>query len=207
MRGGLRNPQRFLQPTPTSTLTTRRVYTKRAAPVVLATALAAGCTSATTAQPAPSSLPPTLTSSAIAAQVLDAWRAGHVAYAAAIRAMDPHYPALTQTTIDPALRSATAFIATSKAQGILAQGWQDLGSPKVISLTPSTDPRMAVVQSCIHDGLVLINGHTRKPVPGLPGRVTWGFEHTTLRHVEGVGWLVADNVVNQDDKESVCAAH
>lgn len=205
MRSGLRNPQRFPQPTPPPT--TRTVCTQRMAPVVLAATLAAGCTSTTSPHSAPSTSPPALTSSAIDAQVLAAWRAEHAAYAAAIRAMDPHYPGLTQTAIDPALRSATAFIATSKAQGILAQGWQDLGFPRVISLTPSTDPRIAVVQSCIHDGLVLINGHTGRPVPGLPGRVTWGLERTTLRHVEGVGWLVADNVVNQDDKESVCAAH
>lgn len=183
-----------------------RVANKSVATVVIVATLVAACSGGTSARPTPPTSPSPTTSLSVEAQILTAWRAEHTAYAAAVRAMDPRYPALTQTAIDPALRGAVAFITASRAQGIVARGSQDLGSPKVISLTPATDPQTAIVQSCIHDGLVLINGKTGKPVPGLAGQVTWALERTTLRHIEGVGWLVADNVVKQDEKESVCGA-
>ena len=141
----------------------------------------------------------------VEAQVLSAWRAGHEAYAAALRAENPNDPALAQSTINPALQRAVAYIAVVKAQGIVVRGSQDLGAPKVISLTPTTAPTAAVVESCVRGGLILINGKTGKPVPGLSGQATWNFEHTTLKLVEGVGWMVSDNVIKQSLKESVCA--
>jgi hypothetical protein len=136
--------------------------------------------------------------------VLSAWRTGHEAYAGALHALNPHDPALAQSTINPALQRAMAYIAVAKAQGIVVRGSQNLGSPKVISLTPTTDPTTAIVESCVRDGLILLNGRTGKPVPGLAGEATWNFEHTTLTRVEGVGWMVSDNVVKQALKESVC---
>jgi hypothetical protein len=140
----------------------------------------------------------------VEAQVLSAWHAGHEAYADALRALNPRASALAQSTINPALQRAVAYIAVVKAQGIVVRGSQDLGSPKVISLTPTTDPTTAIVESCVRGGLILINGKTGKPVPGLAGEATWNFEHTTLTLVEGVGWMVSDNVVKQALKESVC---
>lgn len=137
--------------------------------------------------------------------MLSAWRAEHEAYADALRALNPNAPALARSAINPVLQRAMAYIAVAKAQGIVVRGTQDLGSPKVISLAPTTDPTTAIVESCVRDGLVLLNGKTDRPVPGLSGQATWNFEHTTLRLVEGVGWMVSDNVVKQDLKESVCA--
>jgi len=174
--------------------------------VIAATVLAAcssGKDSASSGSPSPSVTP----SPAVEAQVIAAWRAEHVAYADALRSLNPNASELAQTAIDPALRRSIAYIAATKAQGIVVRGSEDLGSPKVVSLTPQTDPREAVVESCVHGGLVLINPKSNKPVPGLAGQVTWNFEHTTLRLVEGVGWVVADNVVRQDTKESVCGGH
>jgi hypothetical protein len=99
-----------------------------------------------------------------------------------------------------------AFIAAAKAQGIVVRGSQDLGAPTVVSLNPTAAPDTAVVRACIHDGLVLINGKTGKPVPGTAGQVTFALELTTLKLVEGVGWMVSDNDVKQGLKESVCTA-
>lgn len=172
---------------------------------IIATTVLAACTSEKAA--APSTSPSASASSAteIKAEVIAAWRAEHEAYADALRALNPNDPALAQSAINPALQRAKAYIAVAKAQGIVVRGSQDLGTPKVVSLTPASDPTQAVVESCVRDGLILINGKTDKPVPGLSGQVTWNFEHTILTLVEGVGWMVSDNVVKQDLKESVCA--
>lgn len=167
---------------------------------IVATTTLAACSSGRAAAPSPSPSPSATASLSVEAQVLAAWQAEHVAYADALRNLDPRAPGLAQTAIDPALRRAVAYIAITKAQGIVVRGSQDLGHPRVVSLTPDT----AVVASCVHDGLILLNPKTNKPVPGLAGQVTWNFERTTLRYVEGVGWLVADNVVHQEAKESVC---
>ena len=169
---------------------------------IIAATMLAACSSGRTASPAPSPSPSATVSVSVEVQVLSAWRAEHLAYADALRNLDPRAPGLAETAIDPALRRAVAYIAVTKAQGIIVRGSQNLGNPQVASLTPDT----AVVASCVHDGLILLNPKTNKPVPGLAGQVTWNFERTTLRHVEGVGWLVADNLVHQDAKESVCIA-
>jgi hypothetical protein len=170
----------------------------------LATTLVAACSSGKAAAPSPRP-DPSLTPS-VAAQVLAAWRAEHLAYAEALRALNPNDPALAQTAINPALQRAVAFIATAKAQGIVVRGTQDLGTPTVLELSPTTTPDTAIVRSCIHDALVLINGKTGKPVPGAAGQVTYAAERTTLKLVEGVGWMVSDNDIKQGLKESVCAA-
>ncbi|MDP9164720.1 MAG: hypothetical protein M3O32_01395 [Actinomycetota bacterium] len=140
----------------------------------------------------------------VEAQVLSAWRAEHEAYADALRTLNPRAPALVESAINPVLQQAMAYIAVAKAQGIVVRGSQDLGAPKVISLTPATDPTKAIVESCVRGGLILIDGKTGQPVPGLSGQATWNFERTTLTLVEGVGWMVSDNVVKQSLKESVC---
>ncbi len=173
---------------------------------VLATMLVAACSSGKAAAPGHSPSPSPSLGPAVQAQVLAAWRAEHLAYADALRALNPNDPMLAQTAINPALQRAVAFIATAKAQGIVARGLQDLGSPVVVELSPTTSPDTAIVRSCLHDGLVLINGKTGKPVPGTAGQVTYALEHTTLKLVEGVGWMVSDNDVKQDLKESVCTA-
>ena len=173
--------------------------------VFIAATVMAACSSGKSASPSPTISASPTASATVEGLVLEAWRAEHLAYADALRALNPQLPALAQTAIDPALRRAVAFIATSKAQGIAVRGSQDLGSPKVIDLTPAGAPTTAVVEACVHDGLVLVNGKTGKPVPGSAGQITWAFEHTTLKLIEGVGWMVADNVVKQASKESVCA--
>lgn len=172
---------------------------------VLATMLIAACSSGKAASTSPTQSPDPSPSVSVEAQVLAAWRAEHLAYADALRSLNPTDPALAQTAINPALQRAVAYIAVAKAQGIVVRGSEDLGAPRVVSLTPTADPTEAVVESCVRGGLILINGKTGKPVPGLSGQATWNFEHTTLTLVEGVGWMVSENVVRQSLKESVCA--
>jgi hypothetical protein len=172
----------------------------------LAAAVLAACSSGKAAAP-PSSPSPSVTARrSVESQVLAAWQAEHQAYAEALRALNPTDSSLAASAINPALQRAKAYIAVAKAQGIVVRGSQDLGSPKVTSLTPAGAPTEAVVESCVHDGLVLIDGKTGKPVPGLSGETTWNLEHTTLTLVAGVGWMVSDNVVKQSLQESVCAA-
>lgn len=171
----------------------------------LAATLLAACSSGKAATPPASPSPSVTPGSSVASEVLTAWRTGHEAYANALRALNPNDPALAASTINPALQRAVAYIAVAKAQGIVVRGSQDLGSPEVTSLTPAAAPTEATVESCVHDGLVLLNGKTGEPVPGLSGQATWNFEHTTLTLVEGVGWVVSDNVVKQSLKDSVCA--
>ena len=173
---------------------------------VLATMLIAACSSGKAAAPRPSPSPSPSPSVNVEAQVLSAWHAEHEAYADALRTLNPRAPALAQSAINPALQRAVAYIAVVKAQGIVVRGSQDLGSPKVISLAPPSAPTEAIVESCVRDGLVLLNGKNGRPVPGLSGQTTWNFERTTLTLVEGVGWMVSDNVVKQSLKESVCTA-
>jgi hypothetical protein len=170
---------------------------------IVATMTFAACSAGTVTAPRPSLSPSATASPAVEAQVLAAWRAEHTAYADALVKLDPSSAALAQTAIDPALRRTVAYIAAAKAQGIVVHGSQDLGNPRVVSLGLDT----AIVEACVHDGLLLLNAKTSKPVPGLAGQVTWNFEHTTLQHVEGVGWMVADNVVRQAAKESVCVGN
>jgi len=172
---------------------------------IAAVALTFGCSSGSVSTPPTPSPGVTSPSQAeVRAAVLSAWRAEHEAYAEALRAMDPDYPELAKTAIDPVLSGARSFITVSKMQGIVARGDQDLGSPQVVELTPADDPVTAVVESCIHDRLVLYDGRTGKPVPGDAGQVTWAKERTTLRLVSGIGWLVSDNQVRQGEAESVC---
>jgi ABC-type transport system substrate-binding protein len=173
---------------------------------VLAATLLAACSSGKAAAPEPTNSPSPSATVSVEDQVLAAWRAEHLAYADALKALNPNDPTLAQTAINPALQRAVAFIAAAKAQGIVIRGSQDLGAPTVVSLNPTTAPDTAVVRACIHDGLVLINGKTGKPVPGTAGQVTFAMELTTLKLVEGVGWMVSDNDIKQGLKESVCSA-
>ena len=173
------------------------------AAVAVAT-LSAACSprsDGTASTPSPSASP--LAKAAIERAVLDAWRDEHAAYADALRAMDPNHPDLAKTAIDPVLSSARAFITLSKQQGLVARGEQDLGIPKVLSLTPADDPSTAIVESCVHDRLLLYD-RKGKPVSGTAGQVTWNHERTTLRRIPGIGWLVADNVVRQGPTEAIC---
>lgn len=183
----------------------RSVAQKRTV-TAFATMLIAACSSGKAAAPSRSASPSLSPTPDVATAVLAAWRAEHLAYANALRALNANDPALAQTAVNPALQRAVAFIATAKAQGIVVRGTQDLGTPTVVELSPTTTPDTAIVRSCIHDGLVLINGKTGKPVPGTAGEVTYALEHTTLKLVEGVGWMVSDNDIEQGLKESVCAA-
>lgn len=172
---------------------------------VLAAMLPAACGSGRAAAPNSVARPDPSPSVSVQRQVLAAWRAEQVAYANALRSLNPRSPALAETAINPALERAMTFISVVKAQGVVVRGSQDLGTPTVVSLSPATDPTEAVVESCVHGGLILLNGKTGKPVPGLSGQPTWNFEHTTLTLVEGVGWMVSDNVVRESLRESVCA--
>lgn len=174
--------------------------------VALAT-LTAGCNSKTDGSvPTPSPGASRLERAEIEMAVLDAWHDEHVAYADALRAMDPDYPALAATAIDPLLASAKAFISLSKRQGLVARGEQDLGSPKVIELTPADEPTAAVVEACVHGGLILYDGQSGKPVRGTAGQVTWNHERTTLRLIPGVGWQVAVNEVRSGPTEAICTS-
>lgn len=183
----------------------RQVAQKRSV-AIFATMLVAACSSGKAAAPSPSPTPDPSPSVSVEAQVLAAWQTEHEAYAKALRDLNPKDPALAQSAVNPALQRAVAYIAVAKAQGIVVRGSQDLGTPVVVSLTPTSAPDKAVVRACIHDALVLINGKTGKPVPGMAGQVTFALEHTTLKFVEGVGWMVSDNDVKQSLKESVCTA-
>ena len=177
------------------------------AATVAVAALIAGCNSnpdRTSATPAPS--PYSQSKVEVEQAVLAAWRAEHQAYADALRAMDPDHPALAKTAIDPLLGSAKAFIALSKSQGLVARGQQDLGSPTVIELTPVDSPTSAIVEACVHGGLILYDPGTGKPVRGTAGQVTWNHERTTLRLVAGIGWFVAGNEVRSGPTEAICTS-
>lgn len=169
-----------------------------------ATAVTAACSSGTSATPTATPSPSVSASPSVGTAVIAAWRAEHLAYAKALLSLNPNDTDLAQTAINPALQRAVAFIGAAKLQGITVRGTQELGDPKVVSLTPGARPTTAVVESCVHGGLILVNGKTGKPVPGLAGKATWNFEHTTLTLVEGVGWMVSDNVVKQSLQESSC---
>lgn len=174
--------------------------------VAIAT-LTAGCSSGSDGS-APISSPTAsrLERADIEKAVIAAWRDEHIAYADALRAMDPDHPALAATAIDPLLASAKAFIALSKRQGLVARGEQDLGSPRVVELSPADEPTSAVVEACVRGGLILYDGRSGKPVRGTVGQVTWNYERTTLRLVPGIGWLVAVNEVRSGPTEATCAS-
>jgi ABC-type transport system substrate-binding protein len=171
---------------------------------VVATAVTAACSSGKSATPTVTPSPSVSPSPSVETAIIAAWRAEHVAYAKALLSLNPNDTDLAQTAINPALQRAVAFIGAAKLQGITVRGTQELGDPKVVSLNPAVRPTTAVVESCVHGGLILVNSKTGKPVPGLAGKATWNFEHTTLTLVEGVGWMVSNNVVKQSLQESSC---
>jgi hypothetical protein len=183
------------------------LYGRLTVAVLAAAALSSGCNSESReTAPTPSPSASRLAKAEVEAAVLAAWRDEHLAYAEALRAMDPDHPRLEATAIDPLLASAKAFIALSKRQGLVARGDQDLGTPRVIELTPADDPTSAVVQACVHGGLILYEPKTSKPVAGTAGQVTWNHERTTLRLIPGIGWLVAVNEVRSGPTEATCTS-
>jgi hypothetical protein len=143
----------------------------------------------------------------VKAQVIKAWKAEHRAFAEAVRQADPTYPGLAETAVDPQLSGIRSFVAAEKKGGYVGRGAEDLDEPTVMSLQPQAHPTSAVVESCLHDHLILVDAQTGKPVHGKPGRVTWDHERTSLKRINGIGWVVTKNDVQQSSsKESACAS-
>jgi hypothetical protein len=137
--------------------------------------------------------------------VIEAWKAEHRAFAEAVRRADPTYPGLAKTAADPQLSGIRSFVGAEKKGGYIGRGREDLDEPNVTKLQPRTEPTSAIVESCVHDALVLVDAQTGKPVHGKSGRVTWDHERTSLKLVKGIGWVVTKNAVQQGrSKESVC---
>jgi hypothetical protein len=145
----------------------------------------------------------------VKAQVIAAWKAEQKAFARAVLQANPQFSGLAKTAIDPELSGIRAVVAAEKKAGYVGKRLpeDDLGQPVVVKLSPLTDPVTAIVESCVHDGLIFVHPKTGKPVAGPSGRPTWDFNHTTLKHVAGVGWMVASNDVRAGSKKSVCAGH
>jgi hypothetical protein len=156
------------------------------------------------ATPPSSTAPATPNREQVKAQVIAAWKAGHRAFAEAVRRADPNYPGLAKTAIDPQLSGVRSFVAAEKAAGDTGRGKEDLDQPHVTALRLDRHPQTATVKACVHGALILVDSKTGNPVPGKSGRVTWNDERTTLQHVEGVGWKVMSNDVQQGRTKAIC---
>lgn len=155
----------------------------------------------------PSTTSPADAASRVEAQVMTAWRAAENAFYAA--EADPKglsSTALTATMVDPELLLVRRNLAGDLQEGFIGRGTWDLGTPRVVSLGPAEGhPTTATVKSCVRDGLILINEHTRKPAAGLAGTADWAGETSTMVLTSSNWKLSQQSSVANSDRTIACA--
>jgi hypothetical protein len=144
--------------------------------------------------------PSTTTAAQVQAMIISQWRAAQQASLAA--AKDPANPGqvllLDNYFVDPELSFLRTQYAARARDGFKTVGSEDLGNPRVESLTAT----QAVVATCGTDSLAIVNAATGKPMPGPAGDPTptqAGVRATLVLQPSGV-WKVS----NTGGKEGSC---
>jgi hypothetical protein len=158
---------------------------------LLSLAALAGCGSPGGSSPTPK---PSTTSSpsAVAAAVLQAYRAESAAFVAAVQIPDPAYSGLPATAVDPLLMQLRQTLVYDKDNGIVGRGSAQLLHPHVVSVSGG----VAIVQDCVYSSLVSVYAATGQPVPGQPGGTQPEYDgiKATL-NVSGGTWKVSDQSI------------
>jgi hypothetical protein len=135
--------------------------------VVLAFAALGGCGSPTPAATAPStSARPSAgapTPAPESAAVVNAYLRATAAFVHAEKAMDPNDPALLLTMTGEELSTVKKNLIIDRAGGLVARGDITPSDPHVTSL----DGQTAVVRDCAYSALLLYDGKTGGPAPGV----------------------------------------
>lgn len=142
--------------------------------------------------------PTTTTLSARDQQIVQGWRAAEESFYAASISGDPASPALAATMTNPELNQARTLLFVEQRDGYVGRGTYDLGSPRVVSETPTT----AVVVSCIYGGVVEVDAKTGKPAPAPFGVAEKELERATMIEAGAGVWKESQLSV----KEGTCDA-
>ena len=170
-------------------------------------AVLAGCSSSPAADRSTITSTTADPTAGVQAQILTAWRAAENAFYQA--EADPNgvnSPALDATLTGQQLELVKSNLANQESEGFIGQGQWDLGSPRVVSLSPTeNDPTTATVVSCIHDTQILVNEHTGQPASGPNGTREWVGETSTMTVSQSDWKLSQQSAVANTNKSIACA--
>jgi hypothetical protein len=122
--------------------------------------------------------------------IVSAWLAAEAAFEEAALTSDPDQPELIATTIAPQLPWTRSVLAQMQSAGQVARGPVDYGRPRVVTQGSG----LATVQSCEHDGEVVVSLATGQPVPGDAGQVDFELFTSTMELTD-TGWKLATQTV------------
>ena len=140
---------------------------------------------------ASTSIPATSTTLAPrSAAVLQAYRAGWVAYDQALATANAYDPSLAATMVDPLLQKVRANLLGDRNDGIVGRGNVEL-HPKITSLTSTT----ATVVDCTYSSSELVYATTGKPVPPVTPPENDGVRSILV--LSGSTWKVSQQSVTE----------
>ena len=150
-------------------------------------------TTGTKAPIASTSIPATTTTTTLvptSATVLNAYRAGWVAYDQALATANAYDPSLAATMVDPLLQKVRANLLGDRNDGIVGRGNVEL-HPKITSLTSTT----ATVVDCTYSSSELVYATTGKPVPPVTPPENDGVRSILV--LSGSRWKVSQQSVTE----------
>ena len=124
------------------------------------------------------------------AAVLQAYRAGWVAYDQALATANAYDPSLEATMVDPLLKKVRANLLGDRNDGIIGRGNVEL-HPKITSLTSTT----ATVVDCTYSSSELVYATTGKPVPPVTPPENDGVRSILV--LSGSTWKVSQQSVTE----------
>jgi hypothetical protein len=122
--------------------------------------------------------------------VLQAYRAGWVAYDQALATANAYDPSLAATMVDPLLQKVRANLLGDRNDGIVGRGNVEL-HPKITSLTSTT----ATVVDCTYSSSELVYATTGKPVPPVTPPENDGVRSILV--LSGSTWKVSQQSVTE----------
>jgi hypothetical protein len=119
-----------------------------------------------------------------------AWLASEMAFEQAALTADPDQPELDATTVAPQLPWTRSLLAQMQSAGEVARGSVDYGRPRVLVQRAG----VATVQSCEHDGEIVVSLATGRAVSGQAGQVEFELFTSTMEWTPS-GWKLATQTV------------
>jgi len=171
---------------------TDRTFTWFARTAVCSLALAgcSGTVAARTGDHATSTTARSTPTPGASSQIISAWLAAEKAFDDAALTSDPNAPELEATMIPPLLASARSDLARMRADGYVARGTTDYGSPRIVSQSP----RRATVSACVHDQEVEVSESMSIPAPGVLGEPSFE-KFTSVLELTPDGWRLSAQTV------------
>jgi hypothetical protein len=122
--------------------------------------------------------------------IISAWLAAEGAFEEAALTADPDQPELADTTVAPQLPWSMSILAQMQSAGQVARGPVDHGRPRIVAQSAG----VATVQSCVHDGEVVVDSATGQAAPGEAGQVDSELFTSTMELTDS-GWKLATQTV------------